>query len=393
MMNRKLIACSVLSVGWLAMAAAACTPKAPPATATAATWRQPDVPRDLAARTADAAKYQQAWARIRGGDLRTGERDLNELLKSAAGFYPAAASLGELKLQQRDYRDAAAMFDRALATNPKYVPALVGLVDARLGDGDDQASLAALKALLAADPTRVDARARIDAVRMRASQSELAQAEKLRTSGQLDEAERHLNLAIEDIPENGPALRALAVVQLARGSFDAAEARARQAIALDPQDGASLAVLGDVLEAQNRLGDAAAAYARAIAIEPRTAWKDRRAALQDRADAEALPESYRAIPTAATVTRAQVAAVLGIRLAKVLDRAPARSSEVVTDVRGNWAASWILKVVRAGWIEAMPNHTFQPNGVVRRADLAKISAAILTQTAASRGTVPDQPKT
>jgi len=348
-------------------------------------WRQPEVPRELASRAGDAARYEQAWSRIRGGDVRGGERALVDLLKRTAAFYPAAASLGELRLQRQQYRDAAALFVQALSANGTYVPALAGMVDARLGERDDPGALMALQALLAVDPNRGDARGRLDAVRLRVSQSELAQAEAFRAAGQWDEAERHLGRALEATPDSGPVLRALAAVQLARGALDSAEARARQASALDPRDAESLAVLGDVLDLQGRYREAAAAYARVVLLDPRAAWQDRRARVQERADAASMPENYRLIASVTSVTRAQVAAVLGVRLAGVLARAPARVTEVVTDVRGHWAAAWILPVVRAGWIEVMPNHTFQPTGVVHRADLARIVVAVLTETAAAHG--------
>jgi len=361
--------------------AIACAARTPPAVPGAVTWRQPDVPLALAARAADVETYDHAWSRIRSGDVRGGEGELNALVKRSPVFYPASASLGELRLLHQQYRDAAAMFSQALSANAQYVPALAGLVDAHLGAGDDQAALAALQALLVVEPSRADARSRLDAVRLRVSQTELALAERFRAAGQWDEAERHLDAALAATPENGPALRALATVQLARGDFDHAETRAREAIALDAQDAASLALLGDVLEARGRYEEAASAYARAIALDPRSAWQERRVRLQVRAEAASLPESYRLIESAASVTRAQVAAVLGVRLHVLLAKMPLRVADVVTDVRGHWAASWILPVVRAGWIEPRPNHTFDPGAAVRRADLALIVAAVLDSAA------------
>jgi hypothetical protein len=51
---------------------------------------------------------------------------------------------------------------------------------------------------------------------------------------------------------------------------------------------------------------------------------------------------------------------------------PAESASlVVVDARGNWAAQWILEVVRAGVMDTFPNHTFQPSSTVRRTDLAQ----------------------
>jgi tetratricopeptide (TPR) repeat protein len=372
-----------LALALLLTATACATHK--PAPGPPVAWRQPDIPQNLVSHTAAGERYQHAWSLIRGGDTRGGERELNALLKSDTAFYPAAASLGELRLQRQQYREAGTLFSQALALDPKYTPALVGAIDAHLGAGDDAGALTALRALLVVDPSRQDAKTRLEAVQLRVSQSELAMAERLRAGGQFAEAEAHLLSALDATPENGAVLRSLAAVALAKGDVTGAEGRARQAVALDAQDAAAHAALGDVLEAQGRYRDAATAYARAVAIDPRQAYRDRRTSLQSRAEAEALPESYRAIETAPTVTRAAIAAMLGVRLSALLERVPARVTEVVTDVRGHWAAPWILPVVRAGWIDARPNHTFQPAAVVRRADLARIVAAVLTSAAALRG--------
>ena len=373
-----------VSVGIAVLMANACAPTKPPVLPSAVAWRQPDVPRELAGRSADVAAYATAWSRIRAGDMKAGERSLTELWAASASFYPAAASLGELRLQARQYREAGELFTKAIGVNARYLPALVGMVDARLGATDDAGALAALQALLAVDPNRSDAKGRLDVVRLRVSQVELAEAEKLRAAGQWDGAEAHLTQALAATPENGVALRTLAQVQLARGVLDAAEARARQATTVDSGDAMSFAVLGDVLEAREKVSDAAAAYARAVALDPRPAFKTRLASLEERAASLSLPENYRAITSAIRVTRAQVASALGVRLQTLLARAPARVTTVVTDVRGNWATSWILSVVRAGWIEALPNHTFQPSAIVTRADLARVVVAVLTDVAERR---------
>jgi hypothetical protein len=50
---------------------------------------------------------------------------------------------------------------------------------------------------------------------------------------------------------------------------------------------------------------------------------------------------------------------------------------LITDVRNNWAATWILSVTRAGIMEPFANHAFQPRTIVRRTDLALAVARIL----------------
>jgi tetratricopeptide (TPR) repeat protein len=375
---------ALLLVG-LALGAASCATRTPPAVAGGApAWRQPDVPSALAGRAADVAAYDAAWNRIRTGDVRGGERGLSDLLKRATGFYPAAASLGELRLQRQQFREAAALFGQALAVDATYLPALVGLVDARLGVGDDPGALDALHALLAVDPTRADAQSRVAVIGLRVSQAELAAAETSRAAGRLDEASARLLRALAATPENGAVLRALAAVALQQGAPDLAERRAREAVALDPQDAAALALLGDAQDAQGHVREAAASYARALAITPNPLWSERRSVLLARSDVLALPAGYQAIAGAASVTRAQVAAMLGVRLAGTLDQARVRSTDIVTDARGHWASAWILPVVRAGWMDARPNHTFEPAALVRRAELAQVVLAVLTEVATAR---------
>ena len=63
-----------------------------------------------------------------------------------------------------------------------------------------------------------------------------------------------------------------------------------------------------------------------------------------------------------------------MRLDDLLKRAPRANAVVMTDTRGSWAEPWILSVSRAGIMEAYPNHTFQPNAVVSRGDLAQAAS-------------------
>jgi hypothetical protein len=153
-------------------------------------------------------------------------------------------------------------------------------------------------------------------------------------------------------------------------------------VALDPNDARSFVVLADVLEAMGDLDKAIAALTNAAALEPSDTLTTRLDTLRARAAFEAMPPEFRAIEEAPTITRAQLAALIGTRLEALLKRAPRRSTAVITDTRGSWAAQWILPVTRAGFMEVYPNHTFQPAATIRRGDLANAASRILTVIAA-----------
>jgi Tfp pilus assembly protein PilF len=377
------------AVAWLAVAliAVGCGAHAPPSVVSAPkypAYPKPEIPRDLSVPPDVRQLHETAWQRLQSGDLRGASRDFSDVLKRAPEFYPAEAGLGYAAMADRQFKQAAVHFGAAVMRNPAYVPALRGQVDAQLAAGDDAGSIAAIEQLLLIEPAHDDLRNRADLIRLRTVQAQLETAARARAAGHLDEAQHTLEHALAGAPANPVLLRELASIELARGTLDAADAHARSAVQLDSGDPESLAVLGGVLEAQGRFAEAAAAFASALAVDPRPAWKDKHDKLDARAKFEALPAEYRSIPAAATVTRGQLAAMIGIELKTMIDAAPRQQGIVVTDIRTHWAAAWILSVTQAGVMEALPNHTFQPNAVVRRMELAQVLSQLLGVAALRR---------
>jgi hypothetical protein len=128
-----------------------------------------------------------------------------------------------------------------------------------------------------------------------------------------------------------------------------------------------------------------AALERAYALEPSDAIRQRRDRLRERGRASELPAEYAAIPGQPQATRGDLAALVGIRLRAVVAAAKSRPSVVATDVRGHWASRWIMEAIRAGVMDVLPNHTFQPRAVVRRAELAGTVSRLLAIAGAAPG--------
>jgi tetratricopeptide (TPR) repeat protein len=368
----------------LAAAVSACAAKTIPAPVVT-TLRYPDfqmptVPPVLAG-TRAAMAHERAWRFLQAGDLKNAEHEAAAALQASPAFFPAEAATGYIAMARKDPKAALPHFDKSLDRQPGYVPALVGRGQALQALERDEEAIAAFSAALVLDPSLADLPRQIEVLRFRGAEREIAAARQAARSGTVDEARRAYGRAIDMSPDSAFLYRELAAIERQGGDGDAALTHFRKSIELDPGDAASSVQIGEILEGRGDLEGAIQAYGAAMAIEPSERIAARREALTARIELSRLPEEYQAIDGAEQLTRGQLAALIGIRLAGSLETLPATEPGVITDVRGNWAERWIMAVARAGVMEPFANHTFQPRAIVRRVDLAPIAGRLIVKLA------------
>ena len=193
-------------------------------------------------------------------------------------------------------------------------------------------------------------------LRFRSAQAGLANARAAARAGRLDEAIRAYAAAIASSPGSSFLFRELAVVEREHGDVQAALDHFRKAVELDAADASSLVQIGELLEAGGDLDGAAKAYSAALAVEPNADVQARLEMVRARADVARLPAEYRAIGDTAQVTRGELAALVGVRLAPLLEPDRRLGAVVITDLRNQWAATWIVTVSRAGVMDPFANH-------------------------------------
>jgi tetratricopeptide (TPR) repeat protein len=337
-------------------------------------------PAALDADRATATRQQQAWQWLQAGNLRTADREFGAILRRRPGYAPAEAGMGYVELARREPGDALERFDRALQSIAGYAPALVGRAQALVALGRDADALAAYEAAAAADPS-LDLGTRIAVLRFRGAGDAVGQARKAAAAGRLEAARTAYLQAIAGSPESGFLYRELGGIEMKMGRFDEALEHLRRAADLEPGDPRALVLIGTIEADKGNAAGALEAFEAAQRIEPAADVQQRIEDLRRRMEYERLPASYRAIAAAPAVTRADAAAVLGVRLNDLLASAQSRQGVVLTDIRGHWATPWILTVVRAGVMEPLPNHTFDPAARLRRADFAQIVLRVLNLAA------------
>lgn len=378
----------VVLLSALALAAGACasTSSKPPLPNVSATsfpeFVQPAIPAVFSRYPAAVAGMNRGWRVLGARDLDSAEREFRAALRSSTNFYPAETGLGYVELARKDPKAALSHFEKALLIDPRYVSALVGGGQAFLALGREADALFAFQSAVAVDPSLTDVRRRVEVLQFRGLEQDLSAARQAAKAGRLDESARAYESAIRSSPESAFLYRELAGVEAQRGATEAALGSLRKGLAIDPADIGSIVLAGDLLAAQGDFDAAERSYAEALSLEASDAIDAKLDALRTKAALARLPAEYRAIDTAPEITRGELAALIGVRLADVVQAARRREGVVITDVQNHWAATWIIAVARAGILEPFDNHTFQPGGVVRRADMAVAMGRVLTRLAA-----------
>jgi tetratricopeptide (TPR) repeat protein len=369
----------VSALAALTIGLASCAPKPAPIAPGPPRYPEflyPVVPRDLA-RAAQAAPHDLAWRALQSGDARRAAREFDVLLRTNPAFYPAQAGAGYAALAMKDYEQSVTFFARAMARAPKYVPAIVGRGEALLGLDRQDDALKDFDLALSIEPNLPDVQRRVEVLRFRGLEGQLAEARSARRRGRIDEARAAYARSLELSPDSPLVYRELAELERGAGDLAVALEHARRALALDPNDGAAALLVAEILEARGELDAAIDAYLAAQALDAAPDLAERIDGIRRKLALAQLPQQYRELPGAARATRGDLAALIGLRLEAVVRAARAKGTGLVTDARGHWAAAWITAVARAGIMDPLPNHTFQPRSVVRRGELAQVTTRVL----------------
>jgi Tfp pilus assembly protein PilF len=328
-------------------------------------------------------RLDRGWAYLQLDDHRNAEREFSAALRQLPAFHPAETAMAFLSMARGNQKDAAARFDRALHADAAYVPALIGRGQAMLELDRDADALASFEAALAKDPSLAELRSRVDVLRFRAVQDMLARAVAAADARRWDEATAIYQKAIATSPDSAFLYRDLAAVEQKAGQTANALEHYRKAVELDANDARSLAGVGAILDGQGDVIGALAAYEKARAIDAAEVPDSAITRLRGAAALAKLPPEYRAIPAGSSVTRGDVAALVGVRLEPLLARAQPRQV-IITDIRGHWAQPWIAPVVRSGAMDTLANYEFEPSRRVRRGELATTVSRLLTLIASTK---------
>ena len=176
---------------------------------------------------------------------------------SASGSNPALdTAWGLLFLDKFNYPEAAKSFQQALAADPEWAPAHIGLAET-LAEDDPPAAAAAAERALEIDPHLGDA--------------ELLLAQLDLDNTRWDAARERIARVLADNPSNLDARALAAAITYVRGSRAAFDAEVKNTLAINPSFGEIYRVAAQLTAHNYRFEEAVALAREAVALSPQSA--------------------------------------------------------------------------------------------------------------------------
>jgi len=323
----------------------------------------------------DEKALHRAWNDILIGQVARAEEAVNRIMVGQPGLRAGQTLRAFAALRSNRLQDAETMFDSVLRVAPDDAAALVGLASTRrkLGRLDE-----ALPLYLRAERLRPRDRAlarRASEVKLAVAEAAIGRAAALSGEGRKSEAILMLKKALDVAPELSPIRLELADLLVDSGRRG--EALSVLGAASEGDRSIAIRVASMRLE-DGDLDGAEMALRRGLkdpAEDPEGA--SLLARIDDRRAFLALPEPLRGIGEASRITRAELAALVVLRVDALRSRNAAGPVGVASDLAKTWARPQVLRALELGLMDVYPNHTFQPSGAVRRGELAVVAARVL----------------
>jgi tetratricopeptide (TPR) repeat protein len=334
---------------------------------------------------AETDGLHRAWREILAAATTAAARRLAKLRQRAPGRPSLETAAAYSLLRAGRAQDAAVAFLRVVEGSPAYLPALVGGGSAVQRAGNPDLALELYRRAQAAAPADVVARKRAASLKLQVTERHIGRAQAAVAASDLETAAREYASALAAAPEVAGLRLSLAEVQIQREDPDGAIA----VLSADPTGDRQVRLrLAALLLQRREYARAEEAYAALLSRDASdAAARAGLAATRDALEAATMPEEYRRIPGAERVTRADLAALLLVRV-KALRRVAAGEPRVAVDISGSWAREQIAGALALDVLDVYPNHTFQPAATVRRVDLARAVARVLERVGWPRAAAP-----
>jgi tetratricopeptide (TPR) repeat protein len=319
---------------------------------------------------------EEAWQAMKLGNTEKAIKLLTQLHVENPFHY---AGLGYAYYVQNDLPRAEGYFKAAITEHPNNILGHLGLGQIYQETGREDEAFTEFREVLKRDPDYPWVLSRYGEIKSRKTQEALYDGKTLTAGGDIAGAKTSYLKALYYSPEATEAHLALAQLYLREDNHADALVHLKAARNNEPENIEILETYADALFQSNNNPKSMELYEKILELDPANqVAQERIETLKNRLGIFELPSQYDAIPAADSVTREQMSALISVKFRDILPD-PSRKPPIMIDISTSWATRHILKTATLGILEVYSNHTFQPQKVVTRAELAEILFRLINQ--------------
>jgi Tfp pilus assembly protein PilF len=335
-----------------------------------------DLPADATIRLKldDRITAEDAWDALKAGRA---DQARKYLMKLGTASPIREAGLAYVDLLSANIAAAEARFKSSIQATPGMVPSHVGLAQIYESRRERDKTLAEYKAILELDPGNRWAAPRYEALRGELVKESTAAARTALAAGNRETAKKEFLEVLSVDPRATDAHLELARIYRQEKNTTEALDHFKAAMAEGTGDKALLREYAEFLAESGELGQSLEVMEKLAAASPKDPTVGKRVEeLRSKLGVYEIPSQYDAIPSLESLTREDLAALIGVKFEKDLQASPART-EILVDIATSWAQRYIVQVASLEIIRASVNHTFQPRRIINRADLADAAIRLI----------------
>lgn len=312
---------------------------------------------------------EDAWALIQEG---RGEKAIHLISKLDRDHPFYLAGMGYAHYVLKDLQTAEEFFIAATQQEPDLILEHLGLAQLYWETQREDLAFAQYREILKQDPDHPWGRPRYNEIQQQKTQEALNTAQAAEKSGEVKSAQAAYLKVLYYSPRNIQSHMALAEIYLEEGETENALVHLNSAMAESPDDPRILKAYGEALFKTEKFKQSLETYQKVLELRPEDSQaKQRIEQLKNRLGIFELPSQYENIPAQDAVSKEDVAAILSVKFNPHLEET-GKNPPIIIDISTSWATEFILQTTALGLLDIYPNHTFQPDKIVTRAQMAEI---------------------
>jgi len=311
--------------------------------------------------------FEDGWSSLKRGNVGKAQKEFSRLGDKSPFFH-----LGEgyCRLYEQNLEGAKISLGKALEINPDLVSARVGLAVIYEKQNNEDKLFLELREILKKEPEHTWARPKYEELKNRKTQALIKEGQAFLNQNKKEEARQSFLKALFYSPNSIEAHSQLARTYRMEKKYSQAINHYQVTSSLAPKDKQILKEYAETLLENDDLSKSLDVYEKLRELSPGDRQvQEKIEFLKNQLGIVEIPSMYNEISKSKAISRQDLAAILAVKFSQYLPEPT--SPPIIVDISTSWAAKFIIKMAAIPLMDIYDNHTFEPNRVVTRAEMAE----------------------